>query len=58
MLDAACSILNVFKVSPVEPGIIDEGLNMFNSFMSRMLSGLPELASVDLSMEQVKAKRQ
>lgn len=42
----------------MEPGIIDEGLNMFNSFFARMLNGLPEIGSIDLSMEQVKAKGQ
>jgi hypothetical protein len=33
-------------------------MNMFNSAMSRLLGGLPEIASVDLSMENVKSKGQ
>jgi hypothetical protein len=38
--------------------MIDTGLDMFHSFMSKMLGGLPEMSSFDLSMENVKGKGQ
>ncbi len=46
------------KMTPAEPGMFDETLNVLNGYVARMLNGLPEMTSVDLSMEQVKAKGQ
>ena len=52
----ACTTMT--KAVSSEPGFFDESLNMFNSLMGRILSGLPEMTSVDLSMDHVKAKGQ
>lgn len=52
------ALVSIYKAVPCEPGFIDESLNMFNSFMGRILGGLPEMSSVDLSMDHVKAKGQ
>ena len=44
--------------TPTEPGFIDASVEMVNAFVSRMLSGLPDMTSVDLSMDTVKTKGQ
>ena len=51
-------IFRSFQSVPSEPGMFDAGLDMFSSFVSKMLGGLPEMSSVDLSMENVKGKGQ
>ena len=56
--NAHATELHISQHIASEPGVIDTGLDMLSSFVSRVLSGLPDLNSVDLSMDKVKGKGQ
>lgn len=58
ILCACVSLTHFFQTQSAEPTLVDAGLDMFNSYVSRMLGGLPDMSSFDLSMHTAKGKGQ
>lgn len=58
ILCACVRFTRFFQSQSAEPTFIDAGVDMFNSYVSRMLRGLPDMSSFDLSMHTAKGKGQ